>query len=132
MAVVALAGPLSNVLTAALVALPLNAGIAGAECLGCLFRGGPGDVVGYALASLMYWNMLLAAFNLIPLVPLDGFKIVHGFLPREAAEQFGRLERYGPAPLLALIMIGFLVPGLNVFSTAVRPMIRTLNSILIW
>ena len=126
MAVVALAGPLSNILTAAVAAVPLNAGLAGAGCLGCVFRGGPGEIPGYVLESVVFWNLLLAAFNLIPLVPLDGFKVALGVLPREAAFRFAQLERYGPAPLLVLVMLGFLVPSASIFPRIVGPMIDAL------
>ena len=134
MAVVALAGPLANIATAAVAAIPINAGLARANCLGagCDLDGGTGELAGYVLASMVFWNLLLAAFNLIPLVPLDGFKVALGVLPREAAQQFARLERYGPTPLLALIMLGFLVPGANFFGAVVRPMISVLSSLVLW
>ena len=134
MAVVALAGPLSNIAIAAVAAIPINAGLARADCLGlrCGLDGGPAELAGFVLASMVFWNLLLAAFNLVPLVPLDGFKVAVGVLPREAALQFARLERYGPAPLLAIIMLGFFVPELNLFGTVVRPMIGVLSDLVVW
>ena len=51
---------------------------------------------------LIYINLILAAFNLIPLPPLDGSKIVAGLLPDSGAEMFYSLEPYGPLILLLL------------------------------
>ena len=55
---------------------------------------------------LIYINLILAAFNLIPLPPLDGSKIVAGLLPDSGAEMFYSLEPYGPLILLLLIITG--------------------------
>ena len=87
-----------------MTAIPINAGLARADCLGlrCALDGGTAVLAGFVLASIVFWNLLLAAFNLIPLVPLDGFKVALGLLPQEAAYHFGQLERYGPTPLLLL------------------------------
>jgi Zn-dependent protease len=134
MALVAVAGPLSNIMTAAVLAIPINTGLVSGDpnFAGRIFFGEWGDVAGYVLVSTVFWNLLLAAFNLIPLVPLDGFKVALGLLPREAAYQFGRLERYGPTPLLLLIMLGFLVPGTSILARIVGPMIDILADLVLW
>ncbi len=127
MAAVAFAGPLSNVVVAMLAAIPVRAGLVGSGLVGLrLFGGGPGDIAGYVVGSIIFWNLLLAAFNLIPLVPLDGFKVAVGVLPREASDQLARLERYGPAPLMLLIMLGFLLPGRGILSVVLGPLINAL------
>jgi Zn-dependent protease len=54
-----------------------------------LFGGSGGDLAGYFLIPLVFWNLLLAAFNLLPVAPLDGFKVALGVLPPDAAREFG-------------------------------------------
>lgn len=53
-------------------------------------------------------SVFLAAFNMLPLFPLDGFSVVHGLLPDPAARQFAKLSPYGMPILMCLIF----VPGL--------------------
>ena len=48
-------------------------------------------------------NVVLAVFNLVPIHPLDGFKIVEGILPEENARQWKELEGYGLIFLLFLM-----------------------------
>ena len=132
MAVVALAGPLSNVALAALIAIPIRAGITDPAFLGfSLFNGDMDQVMGYAFGSLVFWNLLLASFNLIPLAPLDGFKVALGVLPREAASSFSRLERHGPTILLLLIMFDLLVPGRGILFSIIQPIVNVLGLIVV-
>ena len=85
----------------------------------------------YVIGSVVFWNLLLATFNLIPIAPLDGFKVALGVLPEEAASRFARLERRGPAILLAIIMLGFLVPGLGILPKVIRPMVEALGGLIL-
>ncbi|MBE3075416.1 MAG: site-2 protease family protein [Actinobacteria bacterium] len=100
MALVSLAGPLSNLLLAGLQAVGLR--IAPQALLGApeLF------LAIYTYTILV--NIVLAVFNMIPLPPLDGFSILMGVLPTRLASKLGPLYRYGPVILLAL----FILPGL--------------------
>lgn len=93
---VALTGPASNLAIALVFGLGL--------------RFIPGLPVATVLASsiVVYINILLAIFNLVPLPPLDGSKILAGFLPYRYEKQFLMLERYGF--LLVLLFIFFLFP----------------------
>lgn len=107
-ALVAAAGPLSNLLLALIsaVLLGLISGWAHGN------PGGAGPVDGLAFLGLLFrWgitlNVLLAVFNLIPLPPLDGSWILLTFLRGEAAEFYMRLRPYGFLLILALLFLGF-------------------------
>ena len=97
MSFVSLAGPLTNLALAAIAAIPLRFGTA--EVLG--------DTYERILVSIVVFNCLLAIFNLIPIPPLDGSKVVYGFLPPQMAYSWRTFEQYGPFILLAIL---FLLP----------------------
>jgi len=91
---VALAGPLANITLAFGVGLFLKAqGV----------MGGPG--IGFA--SMIVWiNVVLAVFNLIPIPPLDGARILECLLPRDQAAAYARIQPYGAVLILALLYTG--------------------------
>ncbi|PIU41651.1 MAG: site-2 protease family protein [Candidatus Omnitrophica bacterium CG07_land_8_20_14_0_80_42_15] len=62
------------------------------------------------LVVLAKVNIILGAFNLIPIPPLDGSKILMGFLPKEAQWRLARLEPYGFFILIILLFTGLLDP----------------------
>lgn len=90
---VGLAGPFVNILLALGFRQLLN------FSLSPFFR----EVVGIAI----FVNLLLAVFNMIPIPPLDGSRLVMGILPMRWASSYARLERYG-----ILIVAGLLYSGL--------------------
>ena len=51
-------------------------------------------------------NLALAVFNILPIAPLDGSKILYGMLPTRYAKMIFALERYGPFILIGLIILG--------------------------
>ena len=98
MAIVALAGPVSNLLMAVFWALITRLGVsigAGAEYISL-----PLIYTGVAGISI---NLVLALINLLPIPPLDGSRILTGMLPNYWAWQYNRLERYGFIILLLLL-----------------------------
>ena len=132
MGLTALAGPLSNLIFAFLASLPLNLGLVQVRVIGLVpFRGDQSEIVGYALGALIFLNLVLAAFNLIPIAPLDGFKVVLGALPRDAAIPFARLEPIGPGILLLLIMLSYVAPAVGVLSTIISPVLNVLAALVL-
>jgi Zn-dependent protease len=98
MAIVALAGPVSNLLMAVGWALTARLGVAiGAQTEAISL---PLIYTGIAGISI---NLALALINLLPIPPLDGSRILTGILPRQLAWQYNRLERYGFIILLVLL-----------------------------
>ncbi|MCB2223045.1 MAG: site-2 protease family protein [Actinobacteria bacterium] len=119
-AVVALAGPGTNFLIAAVIAIAGRfdptpgwtcAGFGIGEQGVCLGAGQWVDAPGLGarlLLGAVVVNVLLGLFNLLPIPPLDGSKLVPPLLPAHAREGYYRLAPYGFLVLLALV---FLVPG---------------------
>ncbi len=98
MAIVALAGPVSNLIMALIWTLIIRLGIfigtnAEAISLPLIYTG----VAGISI------NLVLAMINLLPIPPLDGSRILTGILPSYWAWQYNRLERYGFILLLVLL-----------------------------
>jgi len=131
MAMVSLAGPLSNIIAAAIFGIMLRAevaGMSGSDFVVGRFQGI--DLIEYALVSLVRWNLVLAVFNLLPIAPLDGFKVALGVLPRDAANAYAKTEKYGPGILLILILAGFIF-GIPVFSTVIWPVVNLFGEIIL-
>jgi Zn-dependent protease len=96
MAVVALAGPISNLLMALAWALLARIGV----LLGVEFISLPFIYTGIAGISI---NLVLALINLLPIPPLDGSRVLTGILPSYWAWKYNQLERYGFIILLILL-----------------------------
>ena len=132
MAAVAFAGPLSNVVMAAILATPIRAGVVTTAFLGfTVFRGGLDDIPGYVIGSVMFWNLLIAAFNLVPVAPLDGFRVALGILPPDLAASFARFERHGPAILMGVILFDIMVPGPGILSSVIGPILNVLSLVVL-
>lgn len=100
MALVAVAGPLSNLIMALLWALLARVGVmlnTEAISLPLIYTG----IAGISI------NLVMALLNLLPIPPLDGSRIVSGVLPASWAYQYNKLERFG-----FLILIGLLATDL--------------------
>ena len=110
MALVSVAGPASNVVAAVLFAIPVRLGLADALIPNIsIFGQSLPFVVDFTLRMLVQFNLILAIFNLLPIAPLDGFKVALGLLPRDLAIPFSRTEPYGIGILLGLVALGFFV-----------------------
>ena len=133
MAMIASAGPLSNLAMAAVAGLPIQLGWVPfwhpfvspglARLYAQAWTETPQDLVGLFLGTVVLLNVLLAVFNLLPLAPLDGFRVAVGLLPRDLAQPLARLEPWGPGLLLLLIFMPFLT-GFSPLFTVMGPLIN--------
>ena len=133
MAIVSAAGPLSNFLTAGLFALPIHFGLIewhSPFSFTATLSGGIVEIIADLIGFIIFYNIVLGVFNLIPLFPLDGSKVVWGLLPRTIAWTFGRLEPYGPAILIGIIGIDF-VTDIGILRRILIPVVNYLGHIIV-
>lgn len=115
-AIIGLAGPASNIVLAILLALVLR--VLPQSLL-----------VWVTFSSIIRLNVILAIFNLIPIHPLDGGKILIGFLPKDLAYEWNAiLSQYGMIILLFLI---FPFTGTSPIAYVISPIINAALGILI-
>ena len=102
MALVGVAGPLANLLTAACLAIPLRLHV-----IPFMPRTIGGFIVSYGLLlSLAVWlNIGMALFNLIPLMPLDGSRLLSVLLPSRWFSILSRYELYGLILIIVLLVL---------------------------
>lgn len=101
---VAIAGPFSNFVLAFVFGLFVRFSLVPAAS--------------FLFAIIVYTNVMLAVFNLVPIPPLDGSKLLYAFLPARAEQLKMTLERLGP--ILLLVFIFF-------FFSLLHPIINTLS-----
>jgi Zn-dependent protease len=105
---VALAGPLANLVLAALCAIPLR--FSAASLLGGAYE--------EILTAIVLWNCVLAIFNLVPIPPLDGANVVYGLLPPRQQYSWRTYQQYGPFLLLFILLLAPRVLSAVVFAPA--------------
>jgi Zn-dependent protease len=86
----------------------------------------PSSMPAVLLSYLAQINIILAAFNLIPLPPLDGSKILMGFASPSVQNFLFRIERYGFFIIIALLYLGVLNPVINFFQWMILSFIKML------
>ncbi len=129
-AIISIAGPISNILLASVCSMLVhilfathvmtmpNPALSTTTLL----------IVGF-LQQLIVINVILAIFNLVPIAPLDGFKIVEGILPEDKAREWHELERYGMIFLIFLLFPIF--GGTAPISRIISPVIDFLLKFLL-
>ena len=115
MAVVAAGGPIANVLVA----------VAAAVVYRVLEIGGVTGIVGNVAFFIVFYNLLLAIFNLLPIPPLDGYNALLAFVPPRTAFT---VQRYAPYGVIVLLLLVFL-PGSPL--GLVFDLVRELTAVLI-
>jgi Zn-dependent protease len=88
------------------------------------FRDGIGKPIITLFMNLIFLNVSLAIFNLLPFPPLDGSKVLATFLPESAQPALAFLEQYGFLILMALLYMG-------VISVVMRPVFQFVNYLLV-
>ena len=129
-AIISLAGPSSNLIVAfaasVLLRILFNARL---TLMSHALVSGSAYLLIALIQPLIMLNVILAVFNLLPIHPLDGFKIVGGILPDEYARQWQELEPYGMIFLIFLIFPFF--GGVSPIQSFISPVINTILSLLI-
>ena len=125
MALIALAGPLSNLIIAfiSMVMMFIVASFA------------PGDsLIGYAFVVFFQFtaliNINLAVFNLLPVPPLDGSRILFAVLPTKYYFAVMKYERYIVLGVMALLFFGVLSTPLSMISSAIYKLFHSLISLI--
>ena len=126
MALVALAGPAANLVMALFWGLVVNV---------ALFIGPSSDWIAVPLSLMgalgVLVNLLLMVLNLVPLLPLDGGRVLNSLLPPVWSVRFSRLEPFGLIILVLLIVFGFLgsviLPAVDVLMRLIPGGMAALN-----
>ena len=122
---VALAGPVTNLLLALLCALLLRGVVAVATVLTEQSQVFPYiEPIGLMAAFRLYINVILGLFNLLPIPPLDGGRILMNVLPEKQSLMFRKIEPFG------LLLIVFLVFGTSLWSDFFGPAVFSLVSMM--
>lgn len=123
---VSIAGPLSNLLLAFLAAIPLRLNLFPAT----LQVNGILPTPGFFLVEFIYTNVALFLFNMLPLAPLDGEKVLEYLLPRSWRGSLEFIRQYGPYILLAFVFIGPRI-GFDLFGVIIRKPLMAIVRFLI-
>lgn len=73
-------------------------------------------------------NLALAVFNMLPIPPLDGSKILHAFIPDEYEYQYQQFQQYGPFVLIGLVALG-IYGNFSIFGAILMPFISIFSQL---
>src|SRR3990167_1392335 len=114
-ALISFAGPVSNFVLAIIIAVIYRVISPFSE-----------EIILLYFQFILTLTLVLGIFNLIPVAPLDGFKVVAGLLPKDLTLEWQRMERIGP-----ILLIGLIIFGGSIFQFVVGGLISLFLSILI-
>jgi len=122
---VSLAGPTSNLLLAVIAGLLLRLHL-------FPWQASSGILPSAAdfFFTFMTINLVLMLFNLIPLAPLDGEKVLAFFLPSKWSNSFSQIQRYGPILLMVLLFVLPMV-GVDIISWVMTPALNQISKALL-
>ena len=120
---VALAGPVANMILAFFSGI-LIIGFASSNFM---FSSNTA-IIGNMLVYSLQINLALAVFNLLPIPPLDGSKILRGLLPYEYEHIAVQMEQYGPWVLMSIILFGMMT-GVSLFWIFIGPFVSFFSSL---
>ena len=124
MAITALAGPLSNILLAAVVLL-----LYGFLYIPLLKLGDFGYVIIETLGRTAVFSCSLAVFNIFPIPPMDGSKVLFALLPDKAYYKLMEYEHYGMLIVLLLVITGVIDPVLTYLVNALVGLLSPLMNL---
>jgi Zn-dependent protease len=130
MSLVAIAGPLSNLLLAAFFLTAYHFFVRTGWYNGAaeFVSSRQSDLLPKVLLAATTWNLLLTVFNLVPIPPLDGSRVMAYLLPHPMREHYNALGQYG---LLIIFGLIYLSPDFSYFlSTTVGDLLTGLNSVV--
>lgn len=120
-ALISIAGPMSNLILATLLSIVLR--------LLIFFDLSFLTTIGFLIIiPLIRINVILGVFNLLPIHPLDGFKIVGGILSKENAREWYSLQRYG---IFFLLLMIFPIGGSSMLQRILNPIVSFVTNILL-
>ena len=125
---VSLAGPMANFFMAILASVPFRLGLVSGNDFR-LLAGGILPSPSLFLYTFVWINLLLMLFNLIPLFPLDGEKVLGYFLPPSGVRFLEEIRPYSPLILMGIFFVLPLV-GINLIGTILQPVLNALAGIL--
>jgi len=120
------AGPLMNVALALITGILIR--IVSATGIMTAVSGSTAQILMQMLYYSLYINLALAFFNLLPIPPLDGSKILAGLLPNRYASTLYQIEMKGPMILFGIIMFGW-VTGFHVLGVIIGPFIHFFSGV---
>ncbi len=115
-ALVGIAGPITNIFIAFVFITILKFGMVPAAFV-------------QLFLTIIFINVVLAVFNLLPIPPLDGSKILQAFLPESKQDFIEKMEHYGPAILLTVLVLDN-VFGFNIIWSLINPIFQFILNIL--